>query len=191
MKDLWRWFAAVAFVAALASFAVPAGPAVAQQMAAPVIAVVEYEYLMSQSEAAKSIAEQLTKIRDGFQSQIDNDEKSLAAEKDSLEKQRSILAPDAFQQKSQEFQKKVNAFQARVQQINKTIDEAHFKATQQLQKTIFDIVSEIAKERGFNIALPSSGMVFAAEDLAITDEVFKRLNQRLPRVDVVLPQQSN
>ncbi len=82
MKDLWGWFAAAAFVAALASFSVSSRPAAAQQMAAPVIAVVEYEYLMSQSEAAKSIAEQLTKIRDGFQSQIDNDEKSLAAEKD-------------------------------------------------------------------------------------------------------------
>lgn len=191
MGNRWRQLAFFAFVVALGAAAGFARPVGAQQMAAPIIAVVEYEYLMSQSEAAKSITGQLRKIRDDFQTQIDTDEKQLAGDQDALEKQRSILAPDAFQQKSQEFQKKVRELQVRVTQINRVIDEAQINANRELQKVIFDIVGELAKERGFNITLPASGVVYAADGLVITDEVMTRLNQRLTRVEVVLPQQTN
>ncbi len=167
------------------------GPAGAQSLSPTIIAIVEYDRLMGDSAAAKSREEQLTKIGSGLQAEIDGSEKQLASEQAELEKQRSILAPEAFQQKAQELQRKVVELKARVQGINQQLDEARFNADRQIQGAIFEIVRELSLERGFNMALPAAAVVYAPGDLTITAEVMSRLNQRLPRVEVVLPQAQN
>ncbi len=54
----------------------------------------------------------------------------------------------------------------------------------EIQKAVTGIVADMAKEKGFSIAIPTSQILYADPKLDITDEVLKRLNQKLPKLDV-------
>ena len=103
-----------------------------------------------------------------------------------LLRQRSILAPEVFEQKQREFERRVDEFETRVQQITIMIDRAHSRAVREIQVSLSEIVDELSQERGFTFLLPTSQVVYMSKELDVSDEVLRRLDERLPRVEVVL-----
>ncbi len=53
-----------------------------------------------------------------------------------------------------------------------------------IQKVVTDIITDLAKEKGFIVAMPTSQTLYADPKLDISDEVLKRLNEKLPKFDV-------
>ena len=49
------------------------------------------------------------------------------------------------------------------------------------------MTKEYAEEKGLKIILPKSGVLLMETRFDITQEILKRLNQRLPSVKVVMP----
>ena len=65
-------------------------------------------------------------------------------------------------------------------QLNKAFSEA----LTQIQEKVTEIVAEIAKEKNFQLAIPKAQALYAADGLEITDDVLKRLDQKLPELRV-------
>jgi Skp family chaperone for outer membrane proteins len=49
---------------------------------------------------------------------------------------------------------------------------------------LIEIVTGIAEERGFNLVLPSSQVLFFSRQIDLTEEVLSKLNDRLSQVAV-------
>jgi Skp family chaperone for outer membrane proteins len=164
-------------VLAILAFSIPA-------QAETKIAVVNIQKVMQDSTAAKSVREQLKSRQGSFESEMKKKEEDLRKQDQELSKQRSVLAPDAFEQKLREFREKASAAQKDVQAKKNQLDKAFGQALNDIQKSVFDIVGAISKEKGLNAVIPTSQMLYADPALDITGEVTSRLNKQLPNVSV-------
>ena len=170
------------FVFALMAFFVVAP--VVPALAAEGFAVVDIQKIMRDSAAAKSARDQLKAKQDQFQSEIKTKEAGLKKEDEELAKQRSILAPDAFEQKVRTFREKASGVQRDAQMKQAQLTKAFNSALGEMQKTIVSIIAELAKEKGFATAVPSTQTLYYDPSLDITDEVLKRLNSRLTKITI-------
>ena len=161
----------------------------AQQAATVNIAVIEYERVIQTSLAHQSIQQQLLALHDRIQASIDADEAELVEMDRELTMQKSILAPEAYQEKSRQLEERVTMVRGRVEGLNQRMENARMNATGQIQQAVFAIISELATQRGYVAVLPTSTMVYAAPSMNITDEVQQQLDARLPRVEVQFSEQ--
>ena len=151
---------------------------------AETIAIVNIQKIMRDSLAAKSAGEQLKAKQEQFATDIKGKEASLKKEDEELAKQRSVLAPEAFEQKVRAFREKAAGVQRDVQGKQVQLNKAYNSALGELQKTIVEIISGMAPEKGFKVAIPSNQALYADPSLDITDEVLKRLNSKLTKISI-------
>lgn len=148
------------------------------------IAVISMQEIMRQSTAAKSLKSQLESKQKSFQAEVKKREQSLQKEEKDLAEKRSVLSADAFQKKVKDFSKKASDAQRDVQKKKAKIDQSMANALSQIQKTVNEIVSSMAKEKGFKVAVPTSQTIYADNSLDITNEVLAKLNSKLPSVSL-------
>jgi outer membrane protein len=173
-----------ACLAAAAPSAVAAAAAAADRLPPAVGAVIDYQRVLREAKAAKSIREQIEARRKLYQDQIAKEEQKLNDADKELAKQRAVLSAEAFNGKRQEFQKKVGTVQRMVQERRRTLDQVSSSALNQVRNAMIQIVSDLSEERGFNLVLPSSAVLLFSPQIDLTEEVIKRLDGKLPSVKV-------
>lgn len=152
--------------------------------AAGKVAVIDLQKIMKESKATVSIHDQVEKKRDQFQKDITKDEERLKKRDKELGEKHNVLSPEAFDKERKDFAKDVEGVQRGVQKKRIQLDRAYAKAMSEVQAQISEIVKGIAKENGISITFPASETLFYAENLDITDQVLKQLDQKLPKVTV-------
>lgn len=150
----------------------------------PPIAVVDIQQVMKESTAAKNVREQLESKQKTFQAAITKKEETLQKEDQELGKQKSVLSKEAFEEKARAFRAKATDVQKDVQSKKALLDSAFEHSLNDIQKVVTEIISDIAKEKGFLLAVPSSQILYADGGLNISNEVLERLNKKLPKLDV-------
>ena len=179
---------AKAFVAAVVAFLamMMAVPASAQQMPAPVIAVIDVGAVERQSVAWESLRAQIESRRAAFQGQLVEQQNALEAEQRELLAQQNVLTPEAFQTKQQEFRQKLAQLQALGRQRKQELDRLYASARRQIREKLREVVSEIAAERGVNLMLNMSRedrtVSFVDNALIVTEEALTRLNEKIQAV---------
>ena len=148
------------------------------------VAFVNVQEVMRDSTAAKSVKSQLDDKQKSFQAELSKKEDALHKEEESLGKQKSVLSPDAFSKKVKEFQAKANAAQKDVQGKKAELDNAFSSALGEIQKSVLDITSSVAKEKGYTVVVQASSLLYADPKLDITKDVLAKLNAALPKVTV-------
>jgi Skp family chaperone for outer membrane proteins len=108
----------------------------------------------------------------------------LQKEDQELAKQRSLMEPDAFKQKIVAFQQKAAGVQKEVREKRQTFTKAYENAISQLHGQVTSIISALAKERGFKLAVPTSQILYNDPSLDISSEVLARLNKQMPSLTV-------
>lgn len=148
------------------------------------IATVNIQHIMQESAAAKSANEQLTNKQKAFQTEITKRDEQLQKEDQELKKQRGVLSKEAFEDKSRAFRNKVTEVQKEVQSKKALLDNAYARAVGEIQKTVSQIIADMAKEKGFVVALPTSQILYTDSKLDISKDVLEQLNKKLPKLDV-------
>ncbi|MDX2073918.1 MAG: OmpH family outer membrane protein [Alphaproteobacteria bacterium] len=165
---------------ALISFATPAVAEDVKQS----IAVVNIQQIMREATAAKSVREQLESKQKSFQADITKKEEALQKEDQELAKKQSVLSKEAFAEKAKAFRTKATEVQKEVQAKKAMLDNGFERALNDIQKAVNEIIAEMAKEKGFALALPTSQVLYADEKMDISKDVLDRLNKKLPKLDV-------
>ena len=135
---------ATAKSAAAFLFALILAPAAihAQKPPTPVVAVVDYQVILRDSTAIKSVRDQAEEERQKLQASATDQEKKLRASTENLEKQRAVLSPEAFAQKQRELQTELAEFRRQFQLRRRQLDQAFAEADQKFQDTLVVIVEE-------------------------------------------------
>lgn len=162
----------------------PAAMAADAPATANMIAVVNIQQIMRDSTAAQNVREQLENKQKSFQAEISKKEDALHKEDQDLSKQRSVLSKNAFDEKARAFSKKATEVQKEVQSKKTLLDNAFERALNDIQKSVTDIIQDMAKEKGFAVAIPTSQILYSDTKLDITTEVLNRLNQKMPKLEV-------
>lgn len=151
------------------------------------IAFIDVQGVLRASEAARTVRDQIEAQRARYQEEISKQERELRAMEQELVQQRSVLAPDAFQQRRQQFEQRVAEIQRAVQARKRQLDEGYAQAMEQVRVALVEIVADIAKERQATAVLSKSAIVLAEKTIDISEDALNRLNQRLTSVTVKLP----
>lgn len=146
------------------------------------IVVVDMQKLLESSTAAGGIKEQAKKERDSYQAAVSKEEEQLRKEEAKLAEQRTILTPEAFGEKSRQFKDKVAKVQRDFQEKRGAQEQTLKQSLDQVNQVIFEIIDNLAQEEGFDVAVPTSQILYATKKLDITDKVLERLNQKLPKL---------
>jgi Skp family chaperone for outer membrane proteins len=157
----------------------------------PKIAIVNVELAMRESKAVQSAREQLNDISARFKKEIDDEEARLRVIDQELQQQRTILTPEAFGKKRDEFQRQAAQLQQKARELRQAMDEGFKETMQQIQRVLFEEVAKLADERDFNLVIPSSQVIVSIGAFNITPYAIERLNARLPDVKLTMEEKKS
>ncbi|MEQ8333055.1 OmpH family outer membrane protein [Nisaea sp.] len=155
------------------------------------VAVVDVQLIMRQSDAAKDIREQVESRRKVYEKEFQQREAEMRDAEKALAQQQAILANEVFQARVREHQQNISALQRDGQSMKRQLDQAYGRANGEVRKTMIEIVAEVAGEVGVGLVLFKNQIFLGDRKIDVTDEIMKRLNQRLPKVEVTFTATQN
>ena len=172
-------------IAALAPLLLLSGPADGQGTLPPTVAaVIDYQRILRDARAARSIRDQVEARRKQYQDEIAREEQRLNEENKELAAQRARLSPEAYAARRETFEAAVAEVQRMAQERRRQLDQVAAAALSEVRSAMIDVVGEMAGTRGFNLVLPSAGLLLFSPAIDLTEEVLASLNQQLPNVTV-------
>lgn len=166
-------------------------PAVAEdanQISAPVIAVIDVEKIMQDSLAAKSVRNQIEHFQQVFQDDLGADEARLRAKQQELESLRKSSSTDpSVAEKARSLDAGVAEFQRKGMARRRALEKSAAQATNQISEAMNEVTRTVASSHGANIVIPQNQLILFDEKMNITKEIIDALNKALPKVDVPAP----
>jgi Skp family chaperone for outer membrane proteins len=164
-------------------------PAEAQEIAPPVIIIVDVQQILRDSLVAKNVQAEMTRRTDRYTKEVSDQENALRQTQDELERQRTVLSVDAFNAKMRDFQERYDALDHGVQATRQALQQAFNDAMTKVENAALQIISDIAAERKANLVVTKAAVLFTAPGLDITQEVIRRLDEKMPDVPLAVVQE--
>ena len=148
------------------------------------IGVIDINKILSDADAAITAAEQIEEIANEIENEIKLSDEIIINEQNLLIESQSIMAPDAFETKRNEYENKVQKYNNERQSKLMRIDELIAVSRNDILNAIKPILEEISNEKGITIILEKTSILLNAEKMDITNEVLKKLNKLLRTLKV-------
>lgn len=182
-------------IASAISVALLAVPATAQRLTPTVVAVVDTDRISRECTACRAAQTQLqtqgTALRtraQALQTQLQTTGAPIQTAVTAL----NGRAPDAaLQGRITAFQTQQNSAQQEIARSEQTFRSTQANVSQQISTRLLPIINTVSAARGAAVTVDRGGVLFAAPNLDITNDVLAQLNQQLPSVSVTpLPAQA-
>jgi Skp family chaperone for outer membrane proteins len=148
------------------------------------IGVINIQKILQESKAAKSVRKQLQAKQKEFQKELGAKQKKLLEQDKKLVEQRNKISKEAFEKKVKEFQKSANEAQRTIQKKKAALDKGFAQALNTIQTKISNIAAKIAKEKGLDVIIAASQIVYADSKLDVTSAVLSKLNAEMSTIKV-------
>ena len=148
------------------------------------IGVIDINKILSESDAAITAAKEIEEIAIEIENEIKLSDEEIIKEQNLLIESQSIMAPEAFESKRNEYEIKVQKYNNERQSKLMKIDELIAVSRNDILTAIKPILEEISNEKGITIVLEKASIMLNAEKMDITNEVLKKLNKSLPSIKV-------
>lgn len=153
-----------------------------------VVGVIDFQRVVKESAAGRSVRDQMDTRRTTLQKEIKSIRQELESARSALSTREPGLSEAEFNAKRQAMRKRVGELQGIVQSRKREMDAMFNYGMGQIDIALIAILKELAEERGINLILNAGrgrGLVlFAEKRIVITDEALRRLNARLPTVEL-------
>jgi Skp family chaperone for outer membrane proteins len=163
--------------------------AAAQQLQQVKVATIDLNRVYRDAAAGKNIQSQINSFAAAYRSDTEKAEAELRNAEKELASTRGKLPPEAFAEERSKLEKRVQEYQQRVQQRRRALTQLKSQGLQQVEAALKQVVDELREERSLNLILRSEQIAYADSSLDVTDEVLRRLDQKLPNVQISLPQE--
>jgi Skp family chaperone for outer membrane proteins len=169
----------------------PPKPAAAA-MPTPVVAVIDFQLVVKESAAGKSVRSQIDERQSEFQAEIKPLQQELESVRAELGNRIAGIGEAEYATKRKAIRERVNELQRIIQERKRQLDEMFNNGMRQVDLALVDVLKELAEERGINLILNAGrgrGLVlFAENQIVITEEALRRLDARLPKVELTKPE---
>jgi outer membrane protein len=151
------------------------------------MAVLDIALLRQNAKVFKSLREQVGKIGQSFQTDLQKEQQALQTSQQELDRQRTILAPDAFARERDKWQQQYQALGRKVEQLNQEMVKIEGEANREVENSLKKIVEQIAEEYQLALIFRKEQTVLSANQLDLTPMVLERLDKTMPTVKVGKP----
>ncbi len=146
------------------------------------VAIVDIHAILEHSIAIRSIRKSFNQISKKIHQDLVKEDAALKEIDNLLIAKRDSLSRSAFEQEVSSFNKKVNIVKKERQNKKNRLEQAHADGIGKVQETITQIINSLAEKYGINLVIPSTQILFAKNNLNITQEVIVQLNNKLKHV---------
>ena len=153
------------------------------------IGVVDRQQIIRDSLAGENVRNEFEAKEKFYREEISARENGLRAQQEELARQRTILTPEAFAARETEFANRVEQLQRDVNERNKKLENMLAYGMQQIDVAAIQIIAEIAQEKKYTLVLDKTQLLMVAKTYEFSNEVIAVLNERLPVVSIVPPEE--
>ncbi len=146
--------------------------------------IIDVEKIIKESSAMRDIQSKIEKKQDEYQKEVAKKQSDLESEQKRIEGKRSVLSKDAFEKETASFEKKLDDLKTFVDKRQNSLKKASMEGMSKVNDKIKDIISDLAKEKDLDVIIPASQTLYYKDELDVTDEVLKKLNKKITKVDV-------
>jgi len=154
----------------------------------PVIAVVDVDAVIRDSQAMTTLGAQLLELQTQWENELTALNKELAANLRSAQEQLDAeqIDPEAFRQVQIRTQRDLQQLRQEANARQRKLIQARRVAEEELQRRLEEIVIRIASDRGANLVFNYSGIVIAALGFDISEQAIQELNQQIPELNITV-----
>ena len=150
------------------------------------IAIIDLNKILTESKAAEKAGKDIDDISTNIQDEIKISDDEIIAEQQKLIEQQAIIAPDVFETKASEFEKKAKLYEVERQEKLLKIDQIIQDARNTILESMKPILESLSEELEITIILEKGTVILSTDKMDITDIVLKRLNKELPEIEITL-----
>ena len=154
----------------------------------PVIAVVDVDAVIRDSQAMTTLGAQLLELQTQWENELTALNKELAANLRNAEDQLDAeeIDQEAFRQVQIRTQRDLQQLRQEANARQRKLIQARRVAEEELQRRLEEIVIRIASDRGANLVFNYSGIVIAALGFDISEQAIQELNQQIPELNITV-----
>jgi len=143
------------------------------------VGYIDLQKVLNESSSGKVAKEKIAKKVKEYEVQIGAQQKELQAAKEELEKQALLLSDEARSQKERDYQQKLKELQRFTKDIREELRMKDNDFTRKILDEIVKIVGKIGEEKGYTVIFEKneSSLIYASEQIDLTDQVIKNYNQ--------------
>ncbi len=150
------------------------------------IGIIDLNKILTESKAAIDASKQIEKIQKKSEEESKEEDELIISEREKLIEQQSVMAPEAFEVKVSEFEKRVQSYQIERQDKLRRLDKMVQMARAKILEEAKPIINDYAEELGITVILEKNAVIMSADDMDMTDQVIKILNKELAKIKVEL-----
>ena len=143
---------------------------------------IDFKYILNESNAGKKAQNFLkSKLENGIK-KLKDKELNIQEEEKKVIQQKKIVSAEEYKKKVTGLRNKVSALQKERSTLLNDVSKLRLKAKNELLRNLNPILETYMKEKKIRIVLDKKSILLADENLNITKDIMKILNQKLKSI---------
>jgi len=156
------------------------------EIPAPVIAVINVQYILREAKASANLRDQLDAVRRDERDEIAKREDKLRDSQQELNRQRTVLSPEAFDKKRREWESEASKYDLWAKGRKQILDVAFEKSLSVIQVALVEVVRKVSADSKINLVMAKNQVLLVDNEMDITKQALDGLNKALPTVKLEL-----
>jgi len=147
------------------------------------IGVIDAQRLLDDTNAGKKAKDSMVTYSKNRQALIELEAKELRRMQEDAERQRSILSPEAFRERGEQFQRRMQEYQQKAAELNREVQEKQKDVLDGFREKMETVASKVAKRLGLQVVLDKSKggpTVYSEDAIDLTSEMIEEFNREYP-----------
>ena len=147
------------------------------------IAYIDVQRVLARSAAGVAAREQLEREKATMQKEMDAKKVELDKLREDLEKKGALLTPDNRREKQEQFERKRRDAQRLADDFQKELERKESALLQKVLQDLSGVIDQLGREKGYYLIVEKrgAGVIFAAQDADLTDEIIRAYDKQGPK----------
>jgi outer membrane protein len=147
------------------------------------IAYIDVQRVLARSAAGVAAREQLEREKATMQKEMDGKRVELEKLREEIEKKGALLTAEARRDKQEQFERKRRDAARLADDFQKELERKESVLLQKVLQEVSGIIERVGKEKNYYMIVEKrgAGLIYAASDADLTDEVIRAFDQQSPK----------
>ena len=153
------------------------------------IAYIDVQRVLARSAAGVAAREALEREKATMQKEMDGRRVELEKLREEIEKKGALLTPDARRERQEQFERKRRDAARLADDFQKELEKKESVLLQKVLQDVSGIIERVGKEKNYYMIVEKrgAGVIYAAADADLTDEVIRAYDQQAPKGPAAAP----
>ena len=148
------------------------------------VAYIDMEKVMNETDAGKSLIQQLETIHKKNVTGFNKKEEDLKKQESSILSQKNILSEKEYKNKINKLKDEITIYNKERKEKIDSVAKKKIEATASLLKEINPILADYSKKNGISIIFRKKDIVLAKSNLEITTQIIELVNSKVKKINI-------